>query len=207
MKRIMAGLLALGLAFAVAGCGGTSTNTDQPADGSTQESAPAADEPAEPTGSAMIEEVDEVPEDIAKFVRGSEDLFMILGGVEVSVDNMQVAQRIPSYFVTEIGVVEGDELWPIYVDGELTGIVYKQGDYISLDFHLLEFLKGTKLDRLAVVYDSSTIWFCDGTQLIEAGSMLEVVSGRVPVTEDNEAEVMAACKLGRLGAIIGGVAE
>ena len=137
--------------------------------------------------------------------------FLILGGVEVNVDELQVGQRVPSYFVTESGVVEGDVLWPVYEDGELVGIAYKYEmggeSYFSLDFHLLEFLKETTLDKLAVVYDSSTIWFSDGTQLIEAGPLLEAEPTRMPVTEDNEADIVAACKLGRLGAIIGGIAE
>ena len=127
MKRIMAGLVALGLALVLAGCGGTTTvNTDQPAEGSAQESvAPAADaqdEAAEPIGPAMIEEVDEVPEDVAEYVRGSKDFFLILGGVEVNVDELQVAQRIPCYLVTEDGVVEGDELGPSMRVASLSGL-------------------------------------------------------------------------------------
>ena len=215
MKRIMAGLLALGLAFALAGCGGTTTASGNQADGSTQGSAapaePAQDEPADPTGPAMIEEVDEVPQDVAEYVRGSKDFFLILGGVEVDVDKLQVAQRIPCYLVNEDGVVEGDELWPIYEDGELIGLAYKYEmggeSYFSLDFHLLDAIKESGLDTFAVVLDNATIWFYDGERLIDGGQQLEVSPTRVPVTEDNEAEVMAACKLGRLGAIIGGVAE
>ena len=215
MKKIMAGLLALGLAFAVAGCSTISASTNQPSDGSAQESAaPAADvrdEPAEPTGPVMIEEVDEVPEDVAEYVRGSKDFFLILGGVEVNVDELQVAQRIPCYLVTEDGVVEGDELWPIYENSELIGLACKyemDGEcYFNLDFNLLDAIKESGLDTFAVVLDNATIWFFDGEQLIEAGPQIEVSPTRVPVTEDNEAEVMAVCKLGRLGAIIGGITE
>lgn len=74
-------------------------------------------------------------------------------------------------------------------------------------FFLPEYLKDCGLDKLAIVLDNATVWLYDGEKLIEAGPQIEVSPTRVPVTEDNEAEVMATCKLGRLGEIIGGVAE
>ena len=79
--------------------------------------------------------------------------------------------------------------------------------YFNLDFHLLDAIKASGLDTFAVVLDDATIWFFDGERLIDGGPQIEVSPTRVPVTEDNEAEVMAACRLGRLGVIIGGVAE
>ena len=154
-----------------------------------------------------IEELDEVPEDVAEYVRNSKDVFLILGGGEVNVDELQVGQRIPNYYVTEDGIVEGDELWPIYEDSELIGLAYKyemDGEsFFSLDFYLLGLIKDSGLNKLAVVSDNTTIWFFNGEQLVEGGSLLESEPTRTPLNSETRNEVIRTCSVGQIGLIIG----
>ena len=167
----------------------------------------------EPVGPAMIEDLDEIPENIREGAKQKEDSLKMLllssRGEEMSTEDMEIGQRIKKYAVTEDGVEEFDVAWPIYIDGELVALLTEDemlGSVIyDWDVNTPPIINESGLDTLAIVFDYDRMYLSDGTQLIETEMITGPVETRVPVTEENEAEIVAACELGHLGAIIGRV--
>ena len=163
----------------------------------------------------MVEDLDEIPENIVEAVRQQKDSLKVLlysaRREEMSVDNLQIGQRIKAYEVTENEVNELYASWPIYIDGELVALMTEYEAFgsinYSLDVNTPSFINAAGVDTVALVFDHNRLYLSDGTQLIATEQYTEPVDSRVPITEDNEAEVIAACELGRLGAIIGSVSD
>ena len=178
----------------------------------TENAEPVDPEPARP---AMVEDLAEIPENIVEAVRQYKDSLKVLlysaRREEMPVDNLQIGQRIKSYEVTENGAEEFDVSWPIYIDGELVALMTEYEAFgsinYSLDVNTPPFINAAGIDTVALVFDHNRLYLSDGTQLIATEQFTEPVDTRVPITEDNEAEVIVACELGRLGAIIGSVSD
>ena len=203
----------------VAGCAQTQTVDESVAGSESQEigSAEADDvEPVvdpEPAAPAMIEDLDEIPENIREGAKQKEDSLKVLlyssRREEMPTENMEIGQRIKKYAVTEDGVEEFDVAWTVYIEGELVALLTEYemfgSIYYNWDVNTPPIINESGLDTLAIVFDYDRMYLSDGTQLIETEMITGPVETRVPVTEENEAEIVAACELGRLGAIIGRV--
>lgn len=209
-------LLVCGL---VSGCAKNQSADDViPVESGSQESGSAETEDAEPVDSdpaapAMIEDLDEIPENIREGAKQNEDSLKALlyssRQEEMATEDMEIGQRIKKYAVTEDGVEEFDVAWPVYIDGELVALLTEDemfgNTYYNWDVNTPPIINAADLDTVAIVFDYDRMYLSDGTQLIETEMIMEPVDTRVPVTEENEAEIVAACELGRLGAIIGKV--
>ena len=203
------------------GCANTAPVTDDGNQGfgSTETGSVEIESPEpvdpEPATPAMIEDLDEIPEDIAEAVRTQKgDLKNLLYASrreEMPVDNLEIGQRIKKYWVTEDGVEEFDVSWPIYIDGELVALLteYEALGRVNYDWDVNTppIINAAGLDTVAIVFDYDRMYLSDGARLIETEMVTGPVESRVPVTEENEAEIVAACELGRLGAIIGSVTD